>query len=94
MREWLRGLASSLSDWYDEGKNIGGNFVGWCGDAPVVVIVLVGSTALLFGGLLLVGYFSDLIRQFSTPKSVIRGSGVSLQILGFVLAAVGLERPP
>lgn len=85
LRDWLRTVKESSSEWYGEGKAIWGNFVEWCRDAPVIVVVLLGSTALLFGWLLLVGYFPK-------PKPVVRGTGVVLQLFGFVLAAYGLER--
>lgn len=85
LEEWFRGVRDSLSDWYGEVKKMGSNFVGWCRDAPVVVIVLLGSIGLLPAWLFVVGYFPK-------PKPVVRGTGVFLQLFGFVLAAYGLER--
>jgi hypothetical protein len=54
-------------------------------DAPVVVKVVLGITVVLCGWLYLVGYFPK-------PKPVVRGTGVFLQLFGFILAAYGLER--
>jgi gas vesicle protein len=85
LREQIRNVKESLGDVYDEARQIGSNFVGWCVDAPVVVSVLVGSAGVLLGWLHVASYSS-------TPKTWIRGSGVLLQLLGFVLAAYGLER--
>lgn len=83
LSDWLRSVKESLGDVYDEARKVGSNFVEWCVDAPVVVSVLVGSTALLFGWLYLVSHSSN-------PKPWVRGAGVFLQLVGFVLAAYGL----
>jgi len=85
LSDWLRSVKESLGNVYDEARKVGSNFVEWCVDAPVVVSVLVGSTALLFGWLYLVSHSSN-------PKPWVRGAGVFLQLVGFVLAAYGLER--
>ena len=85
LSDWLRSVKESLGNVYDEARKVGSNFVEWCVDAPVVVSVLVGSTALLFGWLYLVSYSSN-------PRPWVRGTGVALQLVGFILAAYGLER--
>lgn len=85
LEDWFRGVRGSLSDWYDEVKKIWGNFVDWCADAPVVVVVLLGSTTLLLAWLFVVGYFPN-------PKPLVRGTGVFLQLFGFIIAAYGLEK--
>jgi len=85
LSDWLRSVKESLRNVYDEARKVGSNFVEWCVDAPVVVSVLVGSTGALLGWLYLVSYSSN-------PKPWVRGTGVSLQLVGFILAAYGLER--
>ncbi|WP_263819920.1 tropomyosin [Salinibacter sp.] len=84
-RDWLRSVKESLGHVFDEVRQVGSNFVGWCVDAPVVVSVLVGSTGVLLGWLHVASYSTD-------PKPWVRGTGVLLQLVGFTLAAYGLER--
>lgn len=82
---WFRRVTDSLSDGYREAKKIGSNFWEWLCDAPVIVKAASRITVGLLGCLYLVGYLPN-------PKAVVRGTGVFLQLVGFVLAAYGLER--
>jgi hypothetical protein len=81
MTEWLE--SKLFRGWF--WKKIGNNLLEWLSDAPVILKAVVGITAGLFGWLYLVG-------QLSQPKPIIRGTGVALQLFGFILAAYGLER--
>jgi hypothetical protein len=81
MAEWLN--RKLFKGWF--WRKIGSNLQEWLKDAPVVVRAVLGITVLLCGWLYLVGYFPK-------PKPVVRGTGVFLQLFGFIFAAYGLER--
>jgi len=81
MTEWLE--SKLFRGWF--WKEVASNLREWLNDAPAILKAVVGITAGLLGWLY-------LASQLAYPKSVIRGTGVFLQLLGFILAAYGLER--
>ncbi len=81
MAEWLESRVLKGWFWKETSKNL----LEWLSDAPVILKAILGITVVLCGWLYLVGYFPK-------PKPVVRGTGVFLQLLGFTLAAYGLER--
>ena len=81
MAQWLN--RKLFKGWF--WKKIASNLREWVSDAPVILKAVGGITLGLFGWLYLAGYFPK-------PKPVVRGTGVALQVFGFILAAYGLER--
>ncbi len=81
MAEWLN--RKLFKGWF--WRKIGSNLRGWVSDAPVILKAVGGITLGLFGWLCLVNYVL-------APKPWVRGTGVVLQVFGFILAAYGLER--
>jgi hypothetical protein len=81
MAEWLN--RKLFKGWF--WRKLRSNLREWLKNAPVVVKAVLGITVVLCGWLYLVGYFPK-------PKPVVRGTGVFLQLFGFILAAYGLER--
>ncbi len=88
MVEWLD--SKVLKGWF--WQRIWTNFDEWLRDAPIAVMTVFWTTLALFVWLLLLGHFSDAIEHVAAPTSLVRGTGVSLQLFGFILAAYGLER--
>lgn len=80
MAQWLN--HKLLKGWF--WREIGSNLREWVSDAPVVLKAVGGITLGLFGWLYLVSYIP--------APNWVRGTGVALQVFGFILAAYGLER--
>jgi hypothetical protein len=88
MVEWLD--SKVLKRWF--WQRIWINFDEWLRDTPIVVKTIFWTTTALFVWLLFLGHFSGAIEHVAAPTSFVRGTGVSLQLFGFILAAYGLER--
>ncbi|WP_263787932.1 hypothetical protein [Salinibacter grassmerensis] len=81
MAEWLESKLFKVWFW----KAIRSNLGEWWTDAPVILKSVAGITIGLLGWLYLISFLAQ-------PNPIIRGTGVLLQLIGFVLAAYGLER--
>lgn len=81
MTEWLK--SPFLESWF--WTEVRDNLWRWLSDAPVILKAVFWTTTVLFAWLFVVGYLSK-------PKPIVRGTGVFLQLYGFILAAYGVER--
>lgn len=86
MAEWLESNLFRGWFWKEIGNNLWNfDYLGWLGNAPIIVKAVFGITVGLFGWLYVVSYFPQ-------SKPILRWTGVAFQLVGFILAAYGLEK--